>query len=584
MLKNLRPLKPYLWRYRVRYLVGFLILLGNNAVWIFFPLVIRQAIDSLHQNLARETVALYALLLVGIALAKALFLFWMRWILIGISRDIEYDLRNDLLVHLTKLAPRYYTQNRTGDLISRATNDLNAVRMLLGPGIMYSANTIVIFIAAIAVMLSIDWRLTLFALLPLPVVSFSVRYFGRMIHDRFEAIQAMFSTLSARVQENLAGVRVIRAYVQEEPETREFDRLNQEYIVKNLRLIRLWGFFYPSLEVFIGLGFVIVLWLGGRAVLRGEISIGSFVAFNAYMALLTWPMIALGWVVNLLERGGASMGRIQQIFAAQPEIADRELPVQPPAEVRGDIEFRNLTFTYNPDGNGRPVLRGINLRIRAGETVAIVGPTGSGKSTLANLIPRLYDAPRGSLFIDGQTIQNFSVARLRRAIGFVPQETFLFGVTVGENIAFGVEEANPEAIEGAAQVASIFGDIQDFPKKFDTLVGERGITLSGGQKQRTALARAILRNPKILILDDALSSVDTYTEEKILSRLSSFMRERTTILISHRVSTVRHADQIIVLKDGEIVERGRHDELLEHGGHYWELYQKQLLEEELERA
>ncbi len=578
-LDALRPLWPYLWRYRRSYALGFGALVTNNLIWITMPLVMRAAIDSLTQSLTRETISFYALALIGIALAKGFFQYWQRWILIGISRDIEYDLRNDLFTHLTTLSLRYYQRTRTGDIMARATNDLNAVRMLLGPGIMYTVNTVMVLALALTIMVKLSPHLTLMVLLPIPIVSCAVYFFGRQIHEQFEKIQAMFSELSAKVQENLSGMRVIKAYAQEEAEAAQFRVMNREFLERNRKLIRVWGMFYPSLEVLIGLAFVIVLWAGGREVLLGHISLGSFVAFNAYMVQLTWPMIALGWVVNLAQRGTASLGRLFQIFREQPEIAEPQDPA-PVRDVRGEIEFRNLSFSYN----GRPVLRRLNLRIPAGQTLAIVGHTGSGKSSLASLIPRLCEVPPGAVFIDGVDIRRFPLALLRRHIGFVPQETFLFSDTVRENIAFGVEQASDEQVEWAAEAAGIRDDIEEFPEKYQTMVGERGITLSGGQRQRTAIARALVRNPRILILDDALSSVDTYTEEQILTRLASVMKGRTCILISHRVSTVQAADQIVVLDQGEIVERGTHAELLEGGGYYADLYQKQLLEEELERA
>ena len=577
--RQFRPLLPYLRRYRAPLLTGGFMLLLTQFVWMLFPRVVGAAIDTLQSQLTRDRLLTYALLLIVIAVATGFFRFWMRWILIGVSRDIEYDLRNDLFAHLLRLSARFYSQQRVGDLMTRATSDLSYVRMVLGPGIMYSANALIAFPIAIAWMVYLDWQLTLLVLLPVPFVSYAVKYFGERIHERSERIQAKFSELTARVQENLAGVRLLRAFCQEEAEEQAFDRLNREFIAQNQKLIVVQGLFWPALEVLLGIAFLLVLWFGGRAVLAGRITLGAFVAFTQYMLLLTWPMIALGWVVNLFERGAASMGRIQQLLATRPEIEDRT-PGAVPARIQGGIEFRHLSFRYN----GLPILRGINLVVEPGQTVAIVGPTGSGKSTLVGLLPRLYDPPPGSVLLDGVPIENYRLDALRRALGLVPQETFLFSTTLRENIAFGVEEASEEQIREAATIAGLAEEIASFPRGLDTVVGERGLTLSGGQKQRTAIARALLRDPRILILDDALSSVDTVTEEKILRRLSGVMRERTTFLISHRVSTVRHADLIIVLKEGEIVERGTHGELISRGGYYYDLYQKQLLEEELERA
>jgi len=608
-LRHLRSLLPHLARHKPQLVAGFSFLLAGNLVGALLPLAIGTIVDSLsgsrallarfsalpapvyalllsfYQPFSRKTLLFYAAVLVGIVALKGLLSFWTRWTLIGLSRDIEYELRNTLLARLLALEPGFYARNRTGELMSRCTNDLNAVRMVLGPGIMYTGNTLVVMVAAVALMLKLSPRLTLLVCLPVPVVALSVSYFGRVIHERFEKIQALLAAISARVQENLAGVRVVRAYVQEQAEQSGFDELNRDFIQRNLELIRTWSMFYPALELLIGSTFLIVLWQGGWLVLRGTISLGTLTAFFFYMNQLVWPIIALGWVTNIFQRGAASMGRMNYILTAEPSINDAQARPRASAEIRGEIEFRSLNFAYNgaPD-SGAPVLRDITLRVPAGSTLAIVGPTGSGKSTLAALVARLYDAPPGAALIDGRPIREWPLATLRRAIGFVPQDTFLFGKTVRENITLGVPSATDSAVEQAAQIASIYGDVQDFPKKFETLVGERGITLSGGQKQRTALARALLRNPKILVLDDALSSVDTETEEKILRRLSEVMRERTTILISHRCSTVQHADQIVVLREGRIVERGTHEDLLALGGYYYDLYQKQLLEEELERA
>ncbi len=580
--KSLRPLFPYLKKYRRSYVVGTICVFCNNGVWILFPLVLRRAVDDLHLGVNREKLLTYSLLLMAVAATKSIFQFLTRWILIGISREIEFDLRNDLFRHLESLSHSYYQRTRTGDIMARATNDLNAVRMLLGPAIMYSANTIVFTAGALAFMLSISPRLTIYAFLPLPVVSIVVQYFGKQIHERFEKIQAMFSEISARAQENFSGARVIRAYVQEEPEIAAFETSNREYIRRSLKLVRLMGMLWPTLETMLGLAIVLVLWLGGREVLFGRITVGGFVAFNTYMVQLTWPVIALGWVINIFQRGTASMGRINEILVEKPEIGDSPA-VKAASEsarstpIRGEIEFRGLNFAYN----GVPVLHDVTLRIPAGSSLAIVGPTGSGKTTLVSLIPRIYDAAPGSVWIDGKPVREYPLESLRRQIGFVPQETFLFSETVRENIAFGKEDVADEEVRSAAEAANIAHDIEDFPEQYRTMVGERGITLSGGQKQRTAIARAIIRNPRILILDDALSSVDTHTEDKILNHLREIMQDRTTIFISHRVSTVRNADMIAVLHAGRVVELGTHDELLARNGYYSDLYNKQLLEEEL---
>jgi len=622
--KNLAGLFPYLARYRGATAVGMFALVVSSVAQNVIPLATGVLTDILagsarpfetsaqgrlladswlsrmipyYSPHSRHALGIYCLLLIALVSLRAVLSFLTRWVLIGVSRDIEFDIRSDLLNRLLLMEPEFYVRNRTGELMSRSTNDLNAVRMVLGPGIMYSGQTIIGMALAIIVMSQLSGSLTLWVLLPVPVVAVVVQHFGKVIHELYEKIQASLATLSAKVQENLAGVRVVRAYAQEEAEIRGFDEPNREYVSRNVKLIRTWSMFMPSLQALIGITFLIVLWQGGHLVLRGRISLGALIAFYSYLGILVWPMIALGWVTNIFQRGAASMGRLNYILAAQPQIDDRAAAVPAEQKVQGEIEFRNLTFAYptnmaggsaNAAGNGnRPadgVLRDINLRIPAGSTLAIVGPTGSGKTTLAALVARLWEAPDGSVLIDGHSIREWPLDTLRHAIGYVPQDTYLFSETVGENIAFGLPKFDLERVREAAEVASLDADVQEFPAKYDTMVGERGITLSGGQKQRTALARAIVRDPRILILDDSLSSVDTQTEERILSRLRGIMRDRTTILIAHRTSTVREADQIVVLRDGSITERGTHEELLARGGYYADLYQKQLLEEELERA
>jgi ATP-binding cassette, subfamily B, multidrug efflux pump len=624
---NLRGLLPYLGRYKSAIALGLLTLALMGLIGNIVPLTTGIITDTLvgsarpfseatpakgavilggdwlsnlvpfYQPHSRRTLGIYCLILIGCIALKGLMSFATRWILIGISRDIEFDIRSDLLERLLVMEPEFYVRNRTGELMSRATNDLNAVRMVLGPGIMYSGTTIVTMVLAITLMLKLSYSLTLWVLLPVPVVAVAVWYFGKVIHELYEKIQAALATLSAKVQENLSGVRVIRAYAQEAAEIQGFDGPNRDYVAKNVRLIRTWSMFMPSLQAMIGTTFLIVLWQGGHRFLYGQMSLGALITFNTYLNFLVWPMIALGWVTNIFQRGAASMGRLNYILTAKPQIDDRYAKVPLGTPIDGEIEFRNLTFTYpttisgngnkGVDGHGaeaRPVLKNIKLRIPAGSTLAIVGPTGSGKTTLAALIARLWEAPGDEILIDGRPIREWPLETLRRAIGYVPQDTYLFSETVGENIAFGLEKHEPAQILEAAEIASLDADVKDFAGRYETMVGERGITLSGGQKQRSAIARAVIRDPRILILDDSLSAVDTQTEEKILGRLRDVMRGRTTILIAHRTSTVRDADQIVVVKDGAIIERGTHDELLERGGYYADLYQKQLLEEELERA
>ena len=573
----LSRLYPYLKGHQSRLTAGLVAIILANAFQMTGPWVMGRAVDNLYASVTQRQLLNYAGILIGLTLLEGICRFASRWWFIGASRDMEYALRSHVFTHLETLPMSFYQRNKTGELMSRATNDLSNVRMLLGPGIMYSLNTIVTAAVAVGFMLSIDWRLTIVSLLPMPVVSIAVRKIGRRINALTEESQEKLAELSARVQESMAGVRVVKAFSQETQEINDFRQLNEHLVEKNNRLNRVTSVSYPMMQLVIGLSIVIILWFGGRQVVQGAITRGQLVQFIFYLGTLAWPMIALGWVVNLLERGRASMQRLNYILDVQSDVRDNE-GVEESFEIQGEIEFRNLSFAYN----GKPVLKNISLKIPKSKTVAIVGATGSGKSTLVQLIPRMYNAPPNSLFIDGVPIENIPLEALRRSIGFIPQDTFLFGETIRENIAFGVENASDAQVDRAAAISNILADVREFPAGFNTIVGERGITLSGGQKQRTAISRAVIRDPKILILDDALSSVDTYTEEQILRELKSIMKGRTSVLISHRVSTVKEAEEIVVMDRGEIVERGTHEELLANEGYYSELHQRQLLEEEIE--
>ena len=578
MFKTLPTVWPYMRRYRKGLSLGLGALLMKDILAASLPVVLKDGVDSLTSGFQMRIVLELAAAIVGLAAIKGVFQYWMRVIIIGISRDIEYDLRNDLFRRLVELSQDFYSRYRTGDIMARSTNDLNAVRMMLGPGIMYIGETVIMLILSIGVMLHTNARLTLMAFIPAPFVSLAVVLFGRRIHVRFEHIQRIFSDISSKVQENLSGVRVIRAYAQEQAEIEQFELLNRHYIRENIGLAKIQGMFMPLLQALIALTFLIVLWAGGRQLLDGRMTIGSFVMFNVYMGMLIWPMIAFGWVINLMQRGTASLNRINEMMRERKTVARPSGHVLVPGDYQAEIRFDDVSVSFG----GREALRSINLTIAAGETVAIVGHTGSGKTTLVSLIPRLFDPSSGIVTFGGVDLPRFDPEDLRCQIGFVPQETFLFSATLAENIAWGVASASRGQVQSAAEIAGLSSDIETFPNGLETTIGERGLTLSGGQKQRVAIARAILRNPRVLILDDALSSVDTVTEEKILNGLASLMRDRTTILISHRVSTVQNAGRIIVLSHGAIVETGTHNELQRLGGYYAELYQKQLLEEELE--
>ncbi len=578
---NFRTLKGYFVRHRWRLLAGLATLLVVDGLQLIIPQVIKWAIDDLTRGgIVQADLVKYGLYIAGIALLIGFFRYFWRFMILGTARRIEEALRSRLFSHLQTLSLSFFQETKTGDLMAHATNDIDAVRMAVGMGLVAITDTLVLGTSAIVFMILIDPKLTLFAMVPMPFIALVTTRFSRLVHHRFEGVQASFSRLTEQVRESLAGIRVVKAFVQEEHENGKLGHIGEEYVGRNLRLIKVWGIFFPLIMLLANLGTVIVLWLGGMKTIVGTITAGGFVAFMTYLGILTWPMMALGWVINLIQRGSASMGRINKILNTQPEMADRPR-LRPITKLEGKIEFRDLTFSYKPGLS--PALKGITLQVNSGEFVAIVGRTGTGKTTLCNLIPRLFDPPDGHLFMDGREIHAIPIQPLRESIGYVPQDTFLFSTTIRENIVFGNPGASEGEIANAARISQIDEDIRTFPMGIETLIGEKGITLSGGQKQRIAIARAILLNPQIMILDDALSSVDTQTEEWIWNGLREISDGKTRIVVSHRLASIKEADKIIVLDDGEITEMGDHQSLLSMGGIYAEIYRRQQIEEELER-
>jgi ATP-binding cassette, subfamily B, multidrug efflux pump len=572
-----RRLIGYFARYKGKLVAGGVCVMLSAAFSLVKPLVVGSAVDALKSELRPESLGSYASLYLAAAVVQGIFLFFHRRILIGASREIEYDMRGDFFSHLQLLPNSFYQVHRTGDLMSRATSDLAAVRMLVGPAVMHSFSSLLVVVGAFAMMLRIDASLAGLSLLAVPTIIFVVVFFGQKIHARFLAVQEYFGEISAKVQENLAGVRVVRAFGREESEVAEFSRMNRVFVDKNRRLIVLTATFYPLLHTFMGVMFVLVFFVGGRRMLAGTMTVGDFVAFMLYLGRLVWPLIALGWVINLFQRGMASMKRLHEIWSADPRI-EEEAGEAPEDELPASIEIRNLTFGYGD----KPVLRNVSLTVREGETLGIVGRTGSGKSTLLSLLTRIWEPPPGTVFVGGVAVEELAVRHLREKIGMVPQETFLFSDSIAENVRFGRMGATDEEVAEVLDLAGLTEDLGAFPEGIRTVIGERGVTLSGGQKQRTAIARAIIRNPAIMILDDALSAVDTHTEERILASLRKLREGRTVVVVSHRISSVKDADEIVVLDEGRVVERGNHDQLMRTGGFYADLYRRQALEDELE--
>ena len=579
-MKNLLTLKKYFIKYKTKLFLGVLFILISNAATVYLPILLKDSINELQKHTTSQILLKYALLIVGTSIIAGIFRYLIRQTIIVVSRKIEYDLRGDFWEHIQKLPLRYFQNNSTGNIMSHATNDINAVRMFIGPSVMYSIDTSIRLVIVVAIMLSINFSLTIYALLPLPVLSYGVYRVGKLIHEKYTKIQENFSLLTTRAQENFSGIRVIKSYVREANEIKSWNELSKEYLRKNMNLVRVQAIIMPILYMITGISIIVVIWIGGGKVISGEINLGEIAAFLMYLGILIWPMIAFGWVMNIIQQGEASMKRLNKIFREPYEIEDSTASDYSIKELKGKIELKNVSFKYSE--SLPEVLKDINLKIPVGSTLAIVGHTGSGKTSLINLIPRLYEVNSGDIFIDGKNVKDIPLDVLRTNVAVVQQESFLFSDSIYGNISYGLKDIDKQRVHEVSRIANFDKDVESFPNGYETIVGERGITFSGGQKQRASLARALATDPKVLILDDSFSAVDTHTEEEILKNLKEFMKNRTSIIISHRISTVKDADKIIVLSDGLIAEEGTHDELVGLNGIYADLHYKQLLEKELE--
>jgi ATP-binding cassette subfamily B protein len=580
-MKNLYTLKKYFAVYKVKLFWGFIFILLSNAGAVYVPLLLKNGINEI-QKVALSTSYLFktAMMIAGASLFAGVFRFYIRQTIIVVSREIEYDLRFDFWKHIQLLPLRYFQNNSTGNIMAHATNDISAVRNFIGPAVMYSIDTVIRLIYCIWLMLSLNVSLTIYALIPLPILSYAVYRVGKLIHEKFTLIQEKFSELTTKAQENYAGIRVVKSYVREEGEISLFKIMSRQYLDRNMDMIKIQAMFMPILFLITGLSIIIVIWIGGVMIINHQIGLGDVTAILMYLGMLIWPVIAFGWVINIIQQGEASMKRLNKIFTEPYEISETNETDYSIKKVNGKIEFKNVSFRY---GENLPfILKDVNLEIKQGQTIAIMGYTGSGKTSFINLIPRMYDVTEGEVLVDGINVKKMPLETLRTSIGLVQQESFLFSDTIQNNISYGRREIDKERVLEVSRIANFNKDVESFPKGFDTIMGERGITLSGGQKQRASLARSLSIDPAILILDDSFSAVDTHTEEIILRNLKEFMKDRTSIIISHRISTVKDADVILVLSDGGIAEKGTHEELVKLGGIYTDLYYKQLLEKELE--